>query len=764
MVLMDALFEFLFKYKRIVFEKGDLSFAVGLSPMVLVVLVVGILGAGSFTYLRARGSLGWKWRSGLLALRLGALLVLLFCLLQPVIVVPSIVPQTSYVAVLVDDSRSMAIRDVDGRSRAESVARLLAPDASFVAHLGEKFKLRFYRFSRQPEAMTEAHSLTAAGSPTNLLSAVESVANDLKGVPLSALVVLSDGADHSTTDLSRTLQSLRARKLPVYVVGVGSEQFETDAEVVRVNVPRRILKGSSVTADLLVRVGRRLSRRIAVTVSEEGKVIASQELEVKASAEPQPVRLDFTPTMTGIVRYRFAVNVQPNELIAENNHQDAVIEVRDDIARVLYIEGEPRWEYGKLRHALAEDQQVNLVSVVRTARGKFYRQGIEKPDELIEGFPKSREELFRYEALILGSIEAGFFSFDQLKDIEAFVSERGGGLLMLGGNQSFSAGGYGITPLADVLPVVLRRERLASTDSDNGVAAYAPVVTPAGREHPVTRLKREDAANLQVWRALPPVTIPEPFGEVKPGATVLLEGQRRGERDRSVMLAFQRYGKGVSFAFTPSDSWRWQMEMDAADLSHETFWRQLVRYLVSFAADRVDVSTDSDAYDVMDDAHLKITVTDATFRPLTDAQAEVTVRTPAGRDVKVPAQVTLQSGGHYEASVPLPEPGVYRVEAAARRGNEILGRAQTIVTAGELHREFRRAEQNITLLQRLATETGGRYYRLDQAESLPEEITYIEGENSIRVAREIWDMPINFLLLVGLISAEWVLRKKKGLV
>ncbi|HXF03780.1 MAG TPA: hypothetical protein VNM72_00005, partial [Blastocatellia bacterium] len=328
----------------------------------------------------------------------------------------------------------------------------------------------------------------------------------------------------------------------------------------------------------------------------------------------------------------------------------------------------------------------------------------------------------------------------------------------------FSAGGYGITPLADVLPVVLRRERGTSADADDRVMAYAPVVTPGGREHPVTRLKREDAANLQAWRALPPVTIPEPFGEVKPGATVLLEGHRRGGRDRSVMLAFQRYGKGVSFAFTPSDSWRWQMEMDAADLSHETFWRQLVRYLVSFAADRVEVSSDSDAYDVMDDAHLKIAVTDATFSRVTDAQVEVIVRTPAGRDVKVPAQVTLQSGGHYEASVPLPEAGPYRVEVVARRGNEILGRAQTIVTAGELHREFRQAEQNVALLRRLATETGGRYYRFDQAENLPEEITYLEGENSIRVAREIWDMPINFLLLVGLISAEWVLRKRKGLI
>lgn len=760
---MDELFEFLFKYNRIVFEKGDFTFARQPSPLMMAALVAGVLGVAALAYVRPGTPLPWKWKGLLVALRSGALMILLFCVLQPVLIVPAVVPQTSYVAVLVDDSQSMTVRDVNGVSRSEAVTRLIVPHASFYKRLAEKFKLRFYRFSRQAEVVADPQAIRGSGSRTDLASALTSVTADFASLPLSALVVFTDGADHSMTDLSQVFSSLKARQVPLYVVGVGSQRLEADAELIRVNVPPRILKGSSVTADVLVRVGRRLNSRVAISVSEEGQVIASHEVDVKPSSEPQLVRLDFTPTRTGPLRYRFAINVQPQELIAENNKRDVVINVRDDVARILYIEGEPRWEYGKLRQALAEDPQVNLVSVVRTAQGKFYRQGIESGEELVEGFPRSREELFRYQGLILGNIEAGFFSFDQLKQIEAFVSERGGGLLMLGGDRSFSAGGYGLTPLADVLPVVLDKERPSARGADERVAAYAPVVTASGRIHPVTRLKREDGANLQAWRSLPPVTIPELFTEVKPGAVVLLEGQRGGGRERSVMLAFQRYGKGISFAFTPCDSWRWQMEMDAADLSHETFWRQLLRYLVSGAADQVMVSTDADAYDLLDEARLRIAVSDAGYAPLTDAQVETVVTTPSGTKMKVAAAATVHSGG-YEASVPLTESGVYRVDVSARKGGETLGRAETVFSVGELHREFYQAQQNVELLKRMAAETGGRYYPLEDAERLPEEIAYIEGQNSIRVAREIWDMPITFLLLVGLVSAEWLLRKKKGLV
>ena len=251
------------------------------------------------------------------------------------------------------------------------------------------------------------------------------------------------------------------------------------------------------------------------------------------------------------------------------------------IVKILYYEGEPRWEIKYLRRAVADDKRLRVSLLQRTAENKFLRLNVESADELAGGFPRTRSELFKYQGLILGSIEAGYFTPDQLQMIADFVNLRGGGLLMLGSDRSFAEGGYAGTPVADVLPVVLDPTR---ADSEESFFAEVSVqTTRAGASHPSTLIADTEEASLERWSRLPPVTVVNPISEVKPGATTLLTTP-----DGLVVLAFQRYGAGKSMAFAVQDSWLWAMHSDISpdlDHIHASFWRQTLHWLADSVPD-----------------------------------------------------------------------------------------------------------------------------------------------------------------------------------
>ncbi|MBI3949796.1 MAG: VWA domain-containing protein [Acidobacteria bacterium] len=751
---MERLFEFLFKHKPIVFSKGDLTFAANVSGGWVWVLSVSLLAGVSWLYFRMTPALPLKTKTGLASIRLGIFGLILFCLLQPVMRIPTVVPQRSFVAVLVDDSQSMGIADeADGR-RLDVVRKLLAQDNRFHQQLEEKFKVRRYAFSSVPTRAETVSELTASGDGTNLAAAIEMAMSDLQSLPLSAIVVMSDGASNIPSDFSPLINKLKANRVPLYVLGLGREELEHDIELVKVDAPRTILQGSSISATLMLRGHQ--ARRVRVNVLEDQRVVKSQTVELRSDGEAQAVPVEFTPTGSGLKHYVFAVEPSPGELINENNQRDLVVMVRDEHPKILYVEGEPRWEYGKLRMALRDEKNVILSSLLRTAKNKYYRQGIETPDELVKGFPQTREELFAYKGVVFGSVEASFFSFDQLKNMEAFVAERGGGFLMLGGRHAFSMGGYATTPIADLLPVTLT-EAAANPTS----VTVKPTLTLNGKLHPITQLSDEPGAGTQMWEKLPALTVPEPLTRIKPGAVVLLEG-RSARNQPLALLAYQRYGRGRSLAFTAADSWRWQMQMPSENQSHERFWKQLLRYLVNASPDQVMVTTDSDASNISDPVRIRAEVNSRAFIPITDATVAARIGLPGGKQEEIPLQWTEEKGA-YVGQIVARENGVHTIEVVARKGDETIGVAQAGFIVGDLNREYYDAQQHAEFLRHLTEETGGRYYTSKTAERLPEEITYLDNQSAMRVTKELWDMPINFLLLIGLVSAEWLLRRRKGL-
>jgi uncharacterized membrane protein len=763
---LEQVVSFLFKYREAIFSKSQFGFGARPSVLLILALVAGVAALVYFIYASSSIRLSAGWRAGLITLRVALIALFIFCLMRPVIVVPSVVPQSSYVAVLMDDSSSMNLADEATGSRLDSVKRLMSADGQFYKALSDKFKVRSFKFSSTAERVQDAAELAGAGEQTDLVQALEQVSRDSAGLPLTGIVVMSDGATNGagdlTTNLATTLNNLRARGLPVFTVGFGPTKLDGDVELVRATAPRRAIAGSPVTAELLVRAGE--SKSVKVDLTEDSHLLRSQQIPVQADATTV-ARITFTPSSPGLHRYTLAAAASPDEPVTDNNSQELVIDVVDAKPKLLYIEGEPRWEYGKLREAVAGEKNIVLTSVLRSADGKFYRQGIEDPDELVTGFPKSEEELFKYDSIIIGSIEATFFTFDQLKAIEQFVSRRGGTLLALGGPKAFNAGGYGNTPVADLIPIYLNG---ANRPGESQTFKAAPA--DRGRDHPAARLVDQSDANVKAWEQMPAITLPEVIGDTKPGATVILEARSTSDRNRTTpLLVEERYGRGRSLALLASDTWRWRMMLESKDTSFETFWRNLMRYLVESVRHSVEASTDRAFYGANEQVRIRAEVADEKFINVNDAIVTTRITSPSGRVAEVPLKQTIDGGFEgYAAQFNPDEDGLYRVEVTSRRAGgskqgPALPPASTSFLVGPLNREARDAAQNRELLKRVANDTGGQYYAASRADELIEDLTHTEGAGSVRVTYDLWDMPINFLLVIGLAAGEWFIRKRKGL-
>ena len=330
--------------------------------------------------------------------------------------------------------------------------------------------------------------------------------------------------------------------------------------------------------------------------------------------------------------FKFKVSPQDGELVTQNNVRESLVNVRDVREQILYFEGEPRWEMKFLRRAVADDKNLEVVALQRTADNKYMRifgDDPEDPEELVGGFPKTREELFKYRGLILGSVEAGVFAGDQLQMIAEFVERRGGGLLMLGGGRSFGEGGYGGTPVADALPLLIDPRTRASAPS--ALARLKIMPTRPGQAHAVTQIADSEAASIARWNELPRVTTENAPLPPKPGATVLLEGTDERGRKQPV-LSSQRYGRGKGIALTAHDTWLWQMHASITleDQTHEHLWRQLLRWLVDGVPDVVDVRVTSDRIEPGDVVTVEAAVVDKRFVELNDATVVATVARPGG--------------------------------------------------------------------------------------------------------------------------------------
>jgi hypothetical protein len=342
--------------------------------------------------------------------------------------------------------------------------------------------------------------------------------------------------------------------------------------------------------------------------------------------------------------------------------------------------------------------------------------------------------------------------------IADFVSKRGGGLLMLGGRRAFAEGGWGGTPVGDVLPVVV----------DNAGGNYFSEVqarpTRAGVTFPVTQIAGDEKASSAKWNDMPAVSAVNSVRVAKPGATVLLTGVDNRKQDQ-IVLAYQRYGRGKAIALPIQDSWLWRMDakMAVTDTTHAMFWRRLVRWLVDGVPEQVNLTTTTDRVEPGETVKLTAEVLDPAFVEVNDSRVVARITSPSGKTSEVPVEWTVSKDGDYRASFVPDESGIYDVQVNAERDQKQLGKASMHVRVSAGDAEYFDAAMRAPLMKRIAEDTGGRFFTSATVAALPEAISYSGRGVTVVEERELWDMPALFIMLIGLVAAEWGYRRMRGL-
>ncbi|MBA2303031.1 MAG: hypothetical protein H0W08_10395 [Acidobacteria bacterium] len=771
--MLEALFRLLFEYRPVVFKQGEFRFAPTSGSYVALGLAVVAVAIVILSYRRAlaRAAAPAGPQGGqpgrtliLLALRLGLIAVVALCLFRPVLVIKAAVAQQNFLALLIDDSRSMRIADGPAGSRGDFARQQFTdPSQGVLKSLSDRFVVRTFRFSTSAARLATPEELSFAGGQTKLGAALEGARQELAGLPLAGVVLVSDGADTTDAALRDALLSMKAAALPVFTVGVGQDRLARDIQVDRITTPRRALKGTSLLIDAVVRQTGYAGETVTLDVEDGGRIVGSQSMKLPPDGEPASVRVRVMAADAGTRVLRFKIAPREGEAIAQNNAREAMVEILDRRERILHYEGDPRFEMKFLRQAVKEDKNLEVVTLQRTAENKFLRVGIDDPEHLLGGFPRTREELFGYRGLVLSNVEASAFSGDQLRMIAEFVEKRGGGLLMLGGPRAFAEGGYAGTAVADALPVVLDRA-VHTADGDNLATRLSIRPTRAGESHAVTQIAGSEAASAARWPDLPPLTSVNRIRAIKPGATVLLNGIDDRRREQ-VVLASQRYGRGKSIAQAVQDSWLWQMHatISLEDQTHENYWRQLLRWLVDDVPGAVDVHAITDRVEPGETVTLVAYVVDPAFVELNDARLTAYVTAPSGAVQELPVQWSGKRDGEYHATFTAPAEGIYSARVEATRGGKTIGSSVTQVRAVPSDAEYFDATMQAPRLQRIADETGGRFYTNADLAGLPEDLQYTGRGVTTIEERELWHMPIVLVLILALLSAEWALRRKAGL-
>jgi hypothetical protein len=359
--------------------------------------------------------------------------------------------------------------------------------------------------------------------------------------------------------------------------------------------------------------------------------------------------------------------------------------------------------------------------------------------------------------LILGSVEPGFFTATQQQMIKDFVDRRGGGLLFLGGRWALADGGYNIPPFAELLPVNLPQRK--NTFQRDFVAAE---LTEAGKNSLICRIEDDPEKSIQHWEVLPYLANYQDPGTPKPGAVVLARVDAGGKR--LPLLVTENYGRGKTAVFATGGSWRWRMQQPVGDISQETFWRQLLRWTVSATPSRVVASTPNAHLEDDGRIQFRAEVRDKAYIPADDAEVQAKVIAPDGSESFVTLRPEPLSQGIYSAEWNAAEGGSYVAEVTAKRGVDQLGHDVLTFRREDGVAENFHSEQNRELLQKLADETGGRYYTPRTAGRLAQEIQYSEAGITAREMKDLWNMPAVFLVILALRSAEWLLRRRWGIV
>ena len=698
-------------------------------------------------------------QASLTTLRLCALLIVVLLLLRPLRDEPAPTGD-GVVAILVDHSRSMAIPDADGVPRIDVAGQIVRD--RLLSALGEAFDVEMLAFG-EGLTSTEVGDFAATASRSELAGALAGVRAVFGGRTLAGIVVVSDGAATGDPDVVDAAARLPA---PIYTLGVGNPRRGPDREVTALEAGQPLGSGSAVDVSATI-VSRGLGdAAFDVRLLADGRLVAVRRVRPVRDDAPVIAAFRVAPGAALATVYTIEVPVDPAELEPGNNRRQVLVRPPGRSRRLLLVEGSPGYEHSFLKRTWLADPGITFDAVVRKGqndRGEqtFYVQGDgDRTGNLAAGYPRTRAALFQYDAVVLANIEAEFFRPEQLDMTAEFVSERGGGLLLLG-PASLRRQGYLGSSLEPVLPAQLT-DRLGLTEAGrvrDDTDRFVP--TPAGLAHPMLRLGATVGETRGRWEAAPPLAGSVRLGPVRPGAEVLAE-TASGDDDARPLVVVQRYGAGRSMILAGRATWRWRMLLPAGEGTHERYWGQVARWLTAGAGDRIAVSTRGGEV-AGDSLRVHVSVRDEEFRPLAGAAVRVSVSDPGGELLLEDAAAAGRTSGEYVTSTPPLSAGVHRVDVAVTDDGQETGGGRDWVLVGGTDPELEDPWLDADLLRRVAEAGGGAYLDPDRLDDLADRLLATAPGMASTMTREVWHHSAVLVLLIALLATEWSLRRLWGM-
>jgi uncharacterized membrane protein len=716
-------------------------------------------------------------RAALVGLRFVTLLVLVVFVMRPVARSADLDARDAVVPVLVDASRSMGLEDADaGRATARRIdrARQLLTER-LLPVIGARFQVEVLAFGESVAPATPAQ-LSAIARRSDLEAALTNIRDRYHGRAIAGIVLLSDGGD-----TSGGAEHAAESSPPIFALGVGSAAALKDREVLSVTAAETVLDDSRVDLAVSAVSHGFGTSPIELRLLENGKMIDARRVTPASDGAPVREVFQVSPGRGAPAVYTVMTPAMPGEIAPENNARSVLVQPPARPRRVLLVEGAPGFEHSFLKRAWSTDQGLEIDSVVKKGRNEqgadtYYIQAARsRSDALTSGYPPTRDGLFAYDAVVLANVEGHQFTRAQLEATRAFVSQRGGGLLVLGA-RSFMRQGLGDTALEEVLPLDLADRGGPALTAGEGPSDVLPAsnakgtnrvaLTAAGEAHPVMQLAPSPAESRKRWDAVPALASIATLGGPRPGASVLASTAGAGGTQRA-LVAVQRFGEGRAMVFSGEASWRWKMLLPATDRIYETFWKQAIRWLALPAGEPVAVNvTPGAAPD--DTLPVRVIVRNAAFEALPNATVDVRITSPDGKvsSVRASPEPGAGAGGRYVATFRPEQAGVFKISVEARQGSTVMataGTASTSALVGGADLEMTDPRVNVQLLERVAAASGGRLLTDADLASLPDILRSALPAATMAVRRDLWHNGWSFAMILTLLGAEWVLRRRWGL-
>ncbi|MEM9643457.1 MAG: hypothetical protein AAF989_00575 [Planctomycetota bacterium] len=811
------------------------SIVIASPDLVVPVLVVTTLitGAVVWNYVRQTGP-SWV-RCVAATLKLLAIFLLAFCVLQPMIRAQRPRPRANLLPILIDNSRSMRIRvRADGPTRSERTSDAFDESSAWRIRMAQDLDVRPYRFDARLDPFASVKELKFDGNASTLHASLSSLAERFQGRPVGGVVVVTDG---NATDIGNAADWSKL-PFPVFPVLPDVDSSPRDLRLVDVGIRQTNFETAPVTVNATGALhGEQQDVMVKLIDLANGEVVGQQNVSVSAGdgndQADLKARIQFRPQRSGVSFYRMEMESANGgsdwESTLENNRRLITVDRRPGPYRILYLAGRPNWDFKFLRRALQEDVEIQLVGLLRIANKEpkftfrdskvndtnplfaglgdeeeeaaeqydepvILRLGVKESEELSEGFPETAEELFAYQAVILDDIEPAFFTADQLLLLRRFVAARGGGLLMLGGQEAFSAREFTTTPLGELSPVYgpPRTDRFRSEDDiaedDRGGARkgrYRLSITREGLLQPWVRLRTDEASEQSRLEKMPTLTTINPVGDVKPGATTMMSlDETSGDGESSQPgLVVQRFGKGRTAAMPIGDTWRLSMRRDQdANDDPAQAWRQIAHWLVGEVPQRVEAVV-KESSGPSAPVRIQVTVRDEAFLPLDNAVIEMELTKvdldgssvdPAdaspgeaeskNESIRLPVTPDESVSGQYNAEYWNREPGAYRVSILAKSadGSEV-GTTEAGWTSDLQALEFQNLAIDRQGLERLAEQTGGEVIQMDELDRFANDFPNRKVPITETWVYPLWHQPWVLTLAIACLVGEWTLRRWKGM-